>query len=703
MFATRFLKTVEGGGLGLGARFVLFVFCVVTIVAGMAFVGLVQADRAMDQSARVQTSTATASAAIADQAAGLTSAEPAEQTAALAAMVARASVLRAELYDHNAALSGAQARQGQVGVPAVDDVRSVIASRAPASRVLNDTVTVTLPLSKLGQNVGAVRVMVAQPAASGPSLSLWLLAAGYGLALVIGLPMARIMADRITAPLRVLGAFARSITSQHKVEPIALKTGDEFEDVAGAFNALIARFDDSMRRIEKLAFRDPATDLPNLAGAHRIIAEQIQDSLANNEAGVVFVLRIERLDTMVEMIGNDRAQDLIGMIGARLRQRLKTIDQTIRVADCAERPSILARMTGADFCVLTPTFASGADAARFAQRLAAALSQPLEWREQTFSFGGRVGAAIFPRDGEDADTLIRHALLAVGAAGAEPGRARFFAREMEKTAARRIAAEREIRHGIDQRAFVAHFQPKIDMRTRRVVGAEALARWIQPNGVIVSPARFIGPAEEFGLIGPISEAILQDSCWKAAAWAREGDPVPVAVNVSPLQLADDKFTDRIKRVVLETGLAPDLLQLEITESVALTNPDRAIRLLTPLKDMGVTLALDDFGTGHSSLAALSKLPFDVVKIDQSFVRALATDHHAPAIIETILTLAEKLSCKVVAEGVETEEEAHWLLAHGCRVAQGFLYGGALPPQDFRRMQQSFGRDTGLRDAGARVA
>jgi predicted signal transduction protein with EAL and GGDEF domain len=691
MTAQRLLRSEKGRGLGLEIRFVLLVVCLAGLFAGIASISVMSAERANRDAMLGHAAIALAGQALTERFEALTGTLPQAREAALKSIAAKPGVERAELYDAQGALSHLESRSDRRIWPAGEDVRAALAQGEPLLRLAQGKVSIALPILQQGAVTGALRLILDRDRLAGaPPSALGGLALGLLAVLLFGGGIAFLMARRITQPLQQLTQYARSLSQQHQSNKIEIHSGDEFETLAGAFNAVTARFEESMRRIERLAFRDPATDLPNLAGAHRVIAEQIDASLAAHEAGVVFVLRVERLDNVAEMIGNDRAQELIGMIGARLRLRLKSIDQTVRLTKAADRPSILARMGGADFCVVTPSFSSGADAGRFAQRLAAALGQPIEWRDQMFSFGGRVGAAVFPRDGQDPDTLIRHATLAVGVASGEPGRARFFAREMEKAAARRITAERDIRAAIEQRAFVAHFQPKIDLQTRRVVGAEALARWMQPNGVMIGPGQFIGPAEEFGLIGPISEAVLVDACWKAAGWAREGDPIKVSVNVSPLQLADDRFTDRVKRVLLETGMPPNLLELEITESVALTDPEQAGRLVYPLKDIGVSIALDDFGCGHSSLTALSRLPFDIVKIDQQFVRALDKDPHAPAIIETILTLANRLGCDVVAEGVETEREAEWLERQGCRIAQGFLFGPAMPPHEFRRMQQTYG-------------
>jgi EAL domain-containing protein (putative c-di-GMP-specific phosphodiesterase class I) len=205
---------------------------------------------------------------------------------------------------------------------------------------------------------------------------------------------------------------------------------------------------------------------------------------------------------------------------------------------------------------------------------------------------------------------------------------------------------------------------------------------VRPDGVVIGPGRFIPLAEELGMIGPIAEAIMREACWKAAAWRREGMDISVAVNVSAIQLNDERFPAQVRRLLDDSDLPGAALELEITESVAMNDPERAIRLVEPLRAQGVRFAIDDFGTGHSSLAALTRLPFDVLKIDQSFVRSLSTDAQAVSIIETILALAASLNFESVAEGVETEAEAEFLRRRGCPIAQGYHFGRPMPPMEF---------------------
>jgi EAL domain-containing protein (putative c-di-GMP-specific phosphodiesterase class I) len=309
--------------------------------------------------------------------------------------------------------------------------------------------------------------------------------------------------------------------------------------------------------------------------------------------------------------------------------------------------------------------------------------QKFAWRDHRLALECAVGAAFFPRDGLTADDVMRHARAALFAAADEPGRIRFYTRALDRVAAARMSLEKEMREALENNQFRAYFQPKVSLRTGRIVGAEALARWVRPDRSVIGPAKFIPAAEEIGLIGPISESILRDACWKAAAWSREGLVANIAVNVSALQFADEGFPDKVLKILEQASLPPACLELEITESMAMDDLERARRLILPLKARGVRFALDDFGTGHSNLAALLHLPIETLKIDQCFVRGLSKDRHTSAIVDSILTMAAALDYTAVAEGVETEEEAAILAERGCPAAQGYLYSAAVPPSEYR--------------------
>jgi|CXWL01.1.fsa_nt_gi EAL domain-containing protein (putative c-di-GMP-specific phosphodiesterase class I)/HAMP domain-containing protein len=506
-----------------------------------------------------------------------------------------------------------------------------------------------------------------------------------GALLLVAIPVAIGMVRRSIAPLDTLTSFAERIAASGNVTPIELKTGDEFETLANAFNHMIAKLDASLRHIQQVAFVDPVTQLPNQDRFQRDVDSFILQAKESEDAGAVLLIEFQRLPKLLQTLDPDAARDLVRLVADRFTSAVRTVDRLVRMKPAAEG-AIAARVGGHDFAVFAPGIGSPAEAARLAQHLNAALNQPFEWRGHKLSLAAHCGVALAPRDGRDADSVIRHARMALGAAHAAPARLKVFTQSLDREASARLMLEKEMRGALDRNEFRAYFQPKINLATGRIEACEALARWVRPDRTIVSPGRFIPVAEESGLIGPLSDAIMREACWKAASWARAGTPAKVAVNVSALQFRSEKFADHVLQIVSHAGLCPRQLELEITESVVMEDPERALRLIKPLRDAGVRLAIDDFGCGHSSLAALSKLPFDVIKIDQQFVRALErNDIQAVAIVEMILALANTLDLEVVAEGVERREQAEFMAARGCHWIQGFLYGAAVSAPEFSEM------------------
>ncbi len=563
-------------------------------------------------------------------------------------------------------------------------------TRARADRVVSvyepELVAAAAPVRLDGVLVGVLAVAAEraplEAGQGGSAVRLALLMLGV---LALAIPAAMWLGQKVLAPLGPIVAFIDGLGEKQLADRLAPKdvlARGEFGELAAACNRMADRLQQSYRRLQRMAYSDTATGLPN----HERFARDVTEFLSTRQedVGALFVVRLDRLERIFDAIGQDAGDELLTRIVGRLSAAVRAIDRMVRTETCVERPSQLARLRGGDFGVLAPRLRGPEDAARYAQLLASALNQPFDWRENKLVLGAVIGAAILPQDGADADTAIRHAMLAMAAAKTDTGRMKFFTKALDREANAQLAFEREMRVALENNEFRAFFQPKIDLMTGRVIGAEALARWVKPDRTMVSPGRFIPAAEENGLIGSISDIIMRDACWKAASWAREGFPISVAINISPLQFADERFTDKVLRIMAEAGVQPNRVELEITESVALENPDRALRLLEPLRAEGVKVSLDDFGCGHSSLASLTRLPFDIIKIDQQFVRALAKDRHAPAIIEMILAMAASLDYTVVAEGVETEHEAEFLRRRGCQIGQGFLYGAAMPAPDFLR-------------------
>ncbi len=501
---------------------------------------------------------------------------------------------------------------------------------------------------------------------------------------LVALPVTALLVRGAIAPLDQLSEFAERVARDGQAAPIEIRTGDEFETLAKAFNKMIARLDDSMRKIQEIAFVDPATQLPN----HDRFVREVDFHIlqAKGEAGAVAVFELQRLPKLMQTLDPSATRDFLRTVAERFTMATRTVDSVVRLTGREEAPAIPARIGAVEFAVFAPALASPADAARFAQHLNAALNQPFDWRGHKLTLGACCGVALAPRDGKDADAVIRHARMALGAASQSPGRLKVYTQSLDREAMARITLEREMRGALENNEFRAYFQPKINLANGRIGACEALARWVRPDRTIISPGRFIPVAEESGLIGVLSDAIMREACWKAAAWARAGYHTNVSVNVSALQFRSDRFADNVLRIVQHAGLAPQRLELEITESVVMEDPERALHLIKPLREAGVRLAIDDFGCGHSSLSALSRLPFDVIKIDQQFVRALERgDPQAAAIIEMILALAKTLDLEIVAEGVERREEAAFMAQRGCHWVQGFLYGAAVSAPEFAEM------------------
>ncbi|MET0181793.1 MAG: EAL domain-containing protein [Caulobacterales bacterium] len=501
--------------------------------------------------------------------------------------------------------------------------------------------------------------------------------------ILIAAPLTYMAARRFTAPMRRLTEFADEVTAARLGRQIEIQTGDEFQKLAEAFNHMMQRLEGSMKRIQQLAFVDPVTQLPNQERYIRDLNEGITRAVQDRAQIAAIVFEFSQLRRLTVTLDQDAIQELMTLVAKRMASAVRTVDRVIRAQNAQKRPALVACLRNQDFALLVSNMTDAAEAARFAQMINSALNQPFEWRGHKIHLGSSCGVAMAPRDGRDADTVVRHAMMARAAARSGVSGLKVFTKALDREAVDRVNFERQMRFALENNEFRAFFQPKINFATGRIEAAEALARWVRPDRTIISPAKFIPAAEENGLIAEVSDAILREACWKAAAWAREGVPVQVAVNISALQFRNDKFPEHVMRVLEHAGLPPSFLELELTETVAMEDPERTCRLIEPLRSKGVRLAIDDFGCGHSSLSALSKLPFDVIKIDQQFIRGLERrERQAPAIVEAMLAMARTLDLDVVAEGVERREEADFLAERGCRHGQGFLYGAAVPPLEF---------------------
>jgi EAL domain-containing protein (putative c-di-GMP-specific phosphodiesterase class I) len=318
----------------------------------------------------------------------------------------------------------------------------------------------------------------------------------------------------------------------------------------------------------------------------------------------------------------------------------------------------------------------------------ACYSQPLSLMGDEFDLTASIGYSILPRDGDDPETLVKHADTALMRAKAQgPGTVREFTEEMNERVVKTLALQNRIRRALEHDEFLPFFQPQVDLASGEIVGMEALARWISPELGMVSPVEFIPVAEEYGLIDPLCDQILRAACRLNKGWQDAGLPaVPVAVNISGRQFQNARrLLHTVEAVLAETGLEPRYLELELTESSAMRDPENAIAVVGQFRDRGIACSIDDFGTGYSSLSVLKRFPIQKLKIDRSFVSDVTTDANDAAIVKAILAMAHALRLKVVAEGVETQDHLDFLRDAACDQMQGYLFSKPLAAADMEAM------------------
>lgn len=493
-------------------------------------------------------------------------------------------------------------------------------------------------------------------------------------------PLIYRLARHALKPVTVLETQIRSRDPRDKSKLADSSDDRLLKPLLTAIDGVHDRSEAAMRRALAMAYTDPVTRLPNRL---RFMSKlDMTVAAAGGEAGEVFLVICD-LDRFrqVNVTYGPRAADLaLAATAERLRA---AASQTLTL------PFFFGRLGADQFGVILP--GAGREAvAQLIAAMAAAISDVMMIENQAVRVTACFGAASSPADAASGGDLLKQAEVALKEAKRH-GAAQhaFFDRKLLDKARLQSKLEDEVREGLERGEFVAVFQPKVKLETGELVGAEALARWRRADGMAVSPGVFIPIAEELGLIAKLGKQVMRDACFAAAGWNRKGIVSSVAVNVSPHQFDDPDFVNSVYQALDESGLPANLLELEITESAAVADPDRVARTMWPLRNRGVRLAIDDFGTGHSNFAAITRLPFDVFKIDQQFVRALSTDPHAPAIVEMILAMAEALGQETVAEGVETKEQADFLLRRACTIGQGYYYSPPLPADEFDAFVRSY--------------
>ncbi len=422
------------------------------------------------------------------------------------------------------------------------------------------------------------------------------------------------------------------------------------------------------------ARHDALTELPNRV----LILERLRQAIARAQRGrrllAVAYLDLDNFKNINDILGHDAGDALLRQVALRIGGVLRQRDT-------------VGRQSGDEFILLLPDIARIEDAATVAEKVLHTLSHPFVLNGREVYVTGSLGLSICPSDGEDAGSLLRNADVAMYRAKEEGRNSfRFYAPEMDAQMRVRLEIEHDLRLAIKRGELMLHYQPRVSLVTGEVLGFEALVRWDHPREGLIGPDRFIGVAEDTGLIMPLGDWVLQAACRQARQWQDRGFPrMRMSVNLSARQFRDPGLVERVGRVLAETGLDPAFLELEITESTVMHDSEAAIGTLRALKRLGVTLSVDDFGTGYSSLSYLKLFPIDVLKIDRSFVRDVTTDPDDAVIVRAIVTLAHSLGLAVVAEGVEEVAQAAFLRHVKCNELQGYYFSRPLPAEAVERL------------------
>jgi len=458
---------------------------------------------------------------------------------------------------------------------------------------------------------------------------------------------------------------------------LAWQTITAVRDQAGNLVQFVSVFNDITelhvkdQHIRYQAFHDALTGLPNRTLLQDRLGHAIEIARRESSTLAVMFIDLDRFKNVNDSLGHDAGDSLLVTVTSRLK-------------DCMRRSDTIARLGGDEFVVILSDFAAASEVAEVAEKIVAQVMEPMTLKGHEVHVGASIGIALYPQDGEDVTSLMKGADTAMyRAKNAGRSTFRFFDAKVDGEAVERLKLEAALRRAIENREFELFYQPKIQLNGTGLAGAEALIRWNSPERGLVPPDMFIPLAEETGLIIAIGDWVLSEACRQLADWQKRGlPPVRIAVNVSARQFMDERFCDRVAGLLKSFELDPSMLEVELTESTVMADPEKAVLQLQRLREIGLAVSVDDFGTGYSSLSYLKKLPLNTIKIDRSFVRHLDTESDNAAIVRAILGLGMALGMTAIAEGVETLGEEQHLQDAGCQVAQGFKYSKPIPANYF---------------------
>jgi diguanylate cyclase (GGDEF)-like protein len=424
-------------------------------------------------------------------------------------------------------------------------------------------------------------------------------------------------------------------------------------------------------RIRHLAHYDELTGLANRNMINQRLNQALARARRNDKPLAILFIDLDRFKNINDTLGHGAGDNVLKEVAERLRECLRDSDT-------------IGRLGGDEFVVLLEELSEPMHSAAVAQKIITAVAKPYTLDAQEFHITASVGISAYPADSEDMQSLLKNADIAMSRAK-ELGKNnyQFYSAQMNRHTLDRLALESSLRRALERNEFVLHYQPKVDIRSGRITGMEALMRWQHPTNGLIPPMQFIPLAEETGLIVAIGEWVLRAACAQSQSWRKQGlPPLRLAVNLSARQFNHEHLLQDVEKVLNDTGLDPTGLELEITESMVMHDPERAVMLLNKLRAMGISISIDDFGIGYSSLGYLKRFPVDSLKIDRSFIMGLPLDNDDAAIAQAIIAMAHTLKLSVIAEGVETDEQLRFLRDHLCDEVQGYYFSKPVPKHEF---------------------
>ncbi len=425
------------------------------------------------------------------------------------------------------------------------------------------------------------------------------------------------------------------------------------------------------QQLNHMATHDALTGLPNRLMFSQLLNHAIQSAQRHKRQLAVFFIDLDRFKTINDSLGHEAGDRLLQEMAMRFKQLLRADD-------------VVGRLGGDEFIILIEEVDELSQVANVAHKILATVIKPMILLGEECRITASIGISMYPKDGTDEQSLMKNADMAMYFAKEEgKNNYQFYSKDIQSQSKERFCIETNLRRALERNELSLEYQPKVDFKTGLITGVEALLRWQNPSLGSVTPTQFIPVAEETGLIVPIGRWVMKTACAQNVAWQRQGlPPVCMAVNLSLRQLMDDNLLEDIKNTLVDSGMAPNLWELEITESMVMHNPARMIEVLTNIKKMGVRLAIDDFGTGYSSLAQIKHFPVDTLKVDRSFIRNIPHDSEDRAITEAVIAMGKNLNLTVVAEGVETQAQKDFLQDHICDEMQGFHFSKPIAPDKF---------------------